>query len=74
MLPISTLHNKIFISAIFEQKNFYRKLAKNRKNRPKFFGLKSAEMEILLCKVDMGNKLYEVNFFELWSKKFELMK
>ena len=31
-------------------------------------------MKILLCKVDMRNKLYEMNFFELCSKKEELMK
>ena len=31
-------------------------------------------MKILLYKVDMGNKLYEVNFFELYYKKLELMK
>ena len=31
-------------------------------------------MKILLSKVDMRNKLYEVKFFELWSKKMELMK
>ena len=68
------MHNKIFISVDFESKNFDRKLAENRKNRAKFFGSKSAEMKILLCKVDMRNKLYEINFFELCSKKMELMK
>ena len=47
------MHNKIFISADFEAKNFDRKLAENRKNRAKFFGSKSAEMKILLCKADM---------------------
>ena len=31
-------------------------------------------MKILLCKVDMRNKLYEIKFFELCSKKMELMK
>ena len=31
-------------------------------------------MKILLCKVDMGNKLYGVKFFELCNKKIELMK
>ena len=31
-------------------------------------------MKILLFKVDMGNKLYEINFFDLCSKKMELMK
>ena len=39
-----------------------------------FFGSKSAEMKILLCKLDMGNKLYKVNFFDLFCKKLELMK
>ena len=37
------------------------------------FGSKPAEMKILLCKVDMGNKLYKVNFFELCPKKNKLM-
>ena len=74
MFLIPTLHNKIFISVDFETKNFDRKLAENRKNRAKCFGSKSAEMKILLCKVDMRNKLYEINFFELCSKKMELMK
>ena len=50
------------------------KLAENRKNRAKFYGSKSAEMKILLCKVDMRNKLYEIFFFELCFKKMELMK
>ena len=58
----------------FESKNFDRKLAENRKNRAKFFGSKSAEMKILLCKVDMRNKLYEIKIFELCCKKMELMK
>ena len=49
-------------------------MAENRKNRRKNFGSKLAKMKILLYKVDMGNKLYEVNFFELCSKKLELMK
>ena len=31
-------------------------------------------MKILSCKVDMRNKLYEIKFFELCSKKMELMK
>ena len=30
-------------------------------------------MKILLCKVDMRNKLYEIKIFELCSKKMELM-
>ena len=58
----------------FEPKSFDRKLAENQKNRPKLFGSKSAEMKILLCKVDMRNKLYEIKIFELCSKKMELMK
>ena len=74
MFPISTLHNKIFISADFEAKKFAWKLTKNRKNRRNFFGSKSAKMKILLCKVDMGNKLYETKFFDLWCKKLELME
>ena len=71
---ISTLHNKIFISVDFESKNFDRKLAENRKNRPKFFGSKSTEIKILLCKVDIRKKLYENFFFELCSKKMKFMK
>ena len=70
MFLISTLHNKIFILVDFESKSFDRKLAENRKNRAKFFG----SMKILLRKVDMRNKLYEIKFFELCSKKMELMK
>ena len=31
-------------------------------------------MKILLCKVDMRNKLYEIKIFDLCSKKMELMK
>ena len=31
-------------------------------------------MKILLCKVDMRNKLYEIKNFELCSKKMVLMK
>ena len=74
MFLISTLNNKIFISVDFESKNFDRKLAENRNNRANFFGSKSGEMKILLCKVDMRNTLYEIKFFELYSKKMELMK
>ena len=74
MLLLSTLHNKIFFSIDFEPKKFDRKLAENRKNRAKFFGSKSTEKKILLCKVDMRSKLYEIIFFELCSKKLELMK
>ena len=74
MFPISTLHNKIFNSANFKEKNLGRKSAENRKNRANFFTSKSAKMKILLCNVDMGNRLYEVKFFYLWSKKLELMK
>ena len=37
LIPVPTLHNKIFILADFEQKNFGRKWAKNRKNWPIFF-------------------------------------
>ena len=40
-----TLHNKIFISSDFEQKKF---------------GQKTAKMKILLCKVGIGIKLYEI--------------
>ena len=54
--------------------HFDRKLAEIRKNRPKFFGSKSTEIKILLCKVDIRNKLYEIKLFELCSKKMELMK
>ena len=70
----SPLHNKIFISADFEPKQFGRFFRFSAKSWPKFFGSKSAEMKILLCKMDTGNKLYELNFFELCSKKIELMK
>ena len=38
------------------------------------FCSKSAEMKILLCNVAMGNKLYEIFFFDLCVKKLELMK
>ena len=31
-------------------------------------------MKILLCKVGMRNKFYEIKFFEFCSKKMELMK
>ena len=50
------------------------KFAENWKNWRKNFGPKSAEMKILLCKVDMRNKLYKIKFFELCSIKMELMK
>ena len=74
MFPISNLHNKILILVDFEPKNFGRFFRFSANFRPNFFCSKSAEMKILLCKVDMGNKLYEVKFFELCSKKIELMK
>ena len=48
------------------------KLAENQKNRSYFFGSKAAKMKILLCKVDMGNKLYKVNFFSYVVKKWSL--
>jgi len=64
------LHNKIYISADFEQK----KLPDFFDFRPKFFASKPAKMKIILCNVDMGNKLYEVKFFDLCSKKIEFMK
>ena len=41
--------------------------------RPNSFCSKSAEMKILSYKMDMGITLYEINFFDLCSKKFELM-
>ena len=74
MFLISTLHNKIFISADFEPKNFARFFRFSANFRSKFFDSKSTEMKILLCKVDMRNKLYEIKIFELCSKKMELMK
>ena len=40
----------------------------------KYFGSKSAEMKILVCKLDVGNRIHEVKFFDLCSKKLELMK
>ena len=42
--------------------------------RPNFFALQPDEMKILFCNGDMGNKLYEVIFLYLRSKKLELMK
>ena len=74
MFLISILHNKILISVDFEPKNFGWFFRFSANFRSKFFDSKSTEMKILLCKVDMRNKLYEVNFFELCSKKLELMK
>ena len=74
MFLISTLHNKIFISADFEPNNFGRFFWFSANFRSKLFGSKSTEMKILLFKVDMRNKHYEINVFELWSKKLELMK
>ena len=74
MFIISTLHNKIFISADFEPKNFARFFRFSANFRSKFFDSKSTEIKILLCKVDMRNKLYEIKFFELCCKKMELMK
>ena len=47
---------------------------KNRKNMPKFFCSKFAEMKILFCNVGMGIKLNETKIFDLWSEKIELMK
>ena len=74
MFPISTLHNKIFIFVDFEPKKFRRFFRFSVILWANFFGSKLAETKILLCKVDMGNKLYEIFFFELCSKKLELMK
>ena len=71
---MSTFHNKIFISADFELEYFRRFFRFLANFRQKFFGSKSAEMKISLCKVDMGKKLYVIIFFDLWSKKMELMK
>ena len=73
MKNLSVCHNKIFILADFEPKDFGRKWAKNRKNWPNFFCSKSAEMKILLCKGGMGIKLYETFFFNLCREKIELM-
>ena len=67
------MHDKIFISADFEQKIFAKKSAKNRKHHPKLFCSKSAKMKILSSKVSMGIKLYETNFFDLCSEKIEHM-
>ena len=74
MFLISILHNKILISVDFEPKKFDQKLSENRKNRPKFFGSESTEIKILLCKMDIRNKLYEIKIFDLCIKKMELMK
>ena len=49
-------------------------LSKKLEKSAKSFCSKSAEMKILLCKVDMRNKFYETKFFELCCKKMELMK
>ena len=51
----------MFISADFEQTNFGRKSAKNQ---PIFFCSISAEMKIMLYKVGMGIKLYEIYFLK----------
>ena len=42
--------------------------------RANFFCPKSAEMKILLWNVGMGNKLYEMNFFDLCCQKLKIMK
>ena len=34
----------------------------------------SGNENLLLCKVDMGNKLYEIIFFDFCCKKLEPMK
>ena len=64
----------IFFLTNFEPKKFRRFFRFLPDFRPNFFDSKSAEMKVLLWKVDMGNKLYEIKFFELCSKKLELMK
>ena len=74
MFLISILYNKIFISADFEPKNFAQFFRFSANFRSISFDSKSTEMKILLCKVDMRNKLYEIKFFELCSEKMELMK
>ena len=74
MFLIFTLHNKIFISADFESKNFARFFRFSANFRSNFFDSKSTEMKILLCKVNMRNKLYEIKIFELCCNKMELMK
>ena len=53
----------------FEQKKFGRFFRFFPDFRPKFFCSKSAEMKILLCKVDMGITLHEIKIFDLFSKK-----
>jgi len=64
----ATLHNKKFISAGFEQKKIAHFLKRFADFRANFFCSKSAEIKILLCNVDMGNKLYEIFFFHLYVK------
>ena len=67
-----TLHNKIFVLAYFEQKNFgsffLSVLAIFGQN---FFCSKSAETKILFSNVDMGIKLYLISFFDLCCQKIE---
>ena len=70
MFLISPLHNKIFISIDFEPKKFGRFFRFSANFRSKIFGSKSTEKKILLCKVVMRSKLYEINldqcFFSMW--------
>ena len=63
---MSTLVNKIFVSADFEQKNFGRFFKRFANFWAKFFCSKSAETKILLSNVDMGIKLYLIIFFDLF--------
>ena len=69
---MSTLINKIFVSANFEQKNFGRFFKRFANFGANFFCSKSPETKILLSNVDMGIKLYFINFFYLCSQNFSL--
>ena len=67
-----TLHNKENISADFEQKKNCPFLKRFANFWAKCFCSKSAEMNILFFNVGMGNKLYEIYFFDLCVKNWSL--
>ena len=52
----------------------WQNVAKRFKKWAKIFCSKWAKIYFLLSNVVMGNKLYEMKFFDLCSKKLELMK
>ena len=63
-----TLHNKIKNSADFEQN----KICPFFETFCQFWDSKSAEIKTLLYNVGIGNKLYEIFFFDLCVKKWSL--